>query len=1018
MKMSFDLARIADPTFVQENRMPAHSDHRWFTDAEEAEAGESRFEQSLNGLWKFHYARNPGQTLTGFEALGFDCSTWDDVPVPSHIQMHGYDRPQYVNVQYPWDGLEDILPGQIPVDFNPVGSYVRRFQLDRALDDGERVSVSFQGAESAIVVWLNGTYIGYGTDTFTPSEFDITDALVDGENKLAAQVIKWSGTSWVEDQDFFRFSGLFRDVVLHRRPAAHVEDLRIRTDVSEDLRSATLRVRARATGGATVSATLQGVGDLRENSEGEWTITVPEPTLWSAEKPHLYELLLTVTDDAGRVTEVIPQRVGLRRFAIEDGLMKINGERVVFHGVNRHEFGLQGRVVSRAETEADVCRMKLAGINAVRTSHYPNNSFFYDLCDIYGLYVVDEMNLEAHAQWEAWVLGRVTVDNLVPGSRPEWRDTLLDRAANMLERDKNHPSIVVWSVGNESLGGEKLLDVANWFREQDSRPVHYEHVHWDPRFPDTTDIESNMYTSAADVEEFLTTNREKPYFLCEYAHAMGNSFGAVDKYIELAYREPLFQGAFIWDFADQAILMRDRHGQQFYGYGGDNKEAPHDGDFSANGIYFADHSPTPMLQEVKFLYQGLVTQITRDDFSVTNRFLFTNSAEFECLLTLRREGRELRRAVVDTAVGAGGHVSHPLPFDVPTTPGEYTVDVSFRLRQEERWAPAGHVVARGQGVFTNDAPIKRDIQPTRPLEVIDGLHNVGVKGEHFSVLFSRLLGGLVSYRYGLTRSGGNELLSGIPKPNFWHAPTSNERGWGMPGRDGGWLLASRYATVSKEDNATIVSQTDDAVEVSFTYLLPSSPEGQCVVLYRVEASGRVQVSMRVQPGAGMPDMPEFGMLISTDAEFRHLRWYGDGPDECYVDRRGGARVDVYEAEVSDMLPPYVRPQESGNRTGVRWASVTNDRGLGLRFEGCSEMEFSALPWTPFEVENALHPVDLPPIQRTILRPALMRRGVGGDDSWGAMTHPEYRLPEGEEVEFTFAFQGTFDTFGGVSLSNP
>ncbi|WP_456506093.1 glycoside hydrolase family 2 TIM barrel-domain containing protein [Arthrobacter sp. UYCu723] len=989
---------------------------------EEASWGQSRFEQSLNGVWKFHYARNFSHTLPGFEAVDVDCSTWDDIPVPSHIQMHGYDRPQYANTQYPWDGHEDIQPGEIPQGFNPVGSYVRLFTLDRAVDDGERVSICFKGAESAIAVWLNGSYIGYATDTFTPSEFDITDALVDGENKLAAQVIKWSGTSWVEDQDFYRFSGLFRDVVLHRRPAAHLNDLRVVTDLDDDFATATVRVTAETSVAATVTATLEGVGEFSDDGDGAMVITVKEPLLWSAEKPYLYQLLITVTAEDGTVSEIIPQRVGIRRFAIENTLLKINGKRVVFNGVNRHEFGLQGRAVSYDETEADVQMLKAAGFNAVRTSHYPNNSFFYDLCDEYGLYVMDEMNLESHAQWDAVTMGRATLEELVPGSRPEWRDTLLDRAANMLQRDKNHPSIVIWSVGNESLGGENLLEVANYFREHDSRPVHYEHVHWDPRYPDTTDIESNMYSTAADVEEFLRSARGKPFILCEYAHAMGNSFGAVDKYMDLTRREPLFQGAFIWDFADQAIRMRDRHGKEFFGYGGDNKEAPHDFEFSANGIYFTDHSPTPKLQEVKYLYQGLGIDVLRDRFEVTNRFLFTDSAEFDCVVALRSEGRELQRAAVVTSVAPGEQESYPLPFDLPEAAGEYTVDVSFRLRQETRWAPSGHVLAYDQGVFKNEAQTLPVARRGEKLTVIDGLHNVGVKGQHFSVLFSRLFGGLVSYRCGLTRDGGNELLSGIPKPNFWHAPTSNERGWGMPFRDGGWLLASRYAKVSADDNATIVSKDDESVEVRFTYLLPGTPEGECIVRYRVHGSGRVEVTLRVKPGEGMPDMPELGLLLTTDADFRHLRWYGEGPDECYVDRRSGARVDVYEAEVADMLPPYVRPQESGNRTGVRWATVTNDRGLGLRFEGCSEMEFSALPWTPFEMENALHPVDLPPIQRTVLRPALMRRGVGGDDSWGAMTHPEYRLPAGEELEFTFAFQGTFETHpergGGSALLPP
>nr|WP_255622747.1 glycoside hydrolase family 2 TIM barrel-domain containing protein [Tessaracoccus sp. OS52] len=980
--------------------MPAHSDHRWFGDAGEARAGRSRFEQCLNGTWKFHHAKNPALAPQGFEAPDYDTDAWDDIPVPAHIQLQGYDRPQYANVQHPWDGFEDIWPGQVPERYNPVGSYVKQFTLTEPLGEGERLSVSFNGAESAIAVWLNGAYVGYGTDAFTPSEFDLTDHLVDGENKLAAQVYKWSGQAWIEDQDFYRFSGIFRDVVLHRRPAVHAEDLRITTDVADDLGSAVVRLAVELQGEGSVRAVLDGVGELAAADDGTLSITVDQPRLWSAEHPHMYRLDLEVLDAGGSVFEVIPQRVGIRRFGIEEGVLRINGSRVVFNGVNRHEFGLQGRVMTRDRTEADLRAMKAANINAVRTSHYPNNSFLYELCDEYGLYVIDEMNLESHGMWDAIRNERITIEQAVPGSLAEWRESLLTRAASMLQRDKNHPSIVMWSCGNESYGGTNILAVADWFRSVDDRPVHYEGITWDPRYPDTTDVVSQMYTPAADIEEYLLENRDKPFILCEYAHAMGNSFGAVDKYVELAHREPLFQGGFIWDFADQAIAMTDRHGREFFGYGGDNLEAPHDAEFSGNGIFFADHTPTPRIQEVKKVYEGLKVVVSEDSFEVTNRYLFTSTDSFDCVVTLSREGRVLARERVHTAVAPGGTASHDLPISLPEVPGEYTVDVSFRLAEDTRWAGAGHEVAWGQGVFTVDGVPTRS--PGKAPEVIDGIHNVGVRGRHFTALFSKLYGGLVSYRYGLSSDGGRELLRSIPKPNFWHAPTSNERGWGMPFRDGQWLLASRYARASSGPS---VETHEDHVEVRYTYELPSQPAGACDVAYRVDSEGRVDVTLTVRPGDGLPDMPEFGMLLTADADLANLTWYGEGPDECYVDRRLGARLGVYSAKVGDQLTPYLRPQEAGSHTGVRWATVTDARGSGLRFECTEGMEFSALPWTPFEVENAAHPVDLPPIQRTVFRPALMRRGVGGDDTWGALTHPEYRLPEGQELQFRFSFCG-------------
>ncbi len=1001
--MTFDLTRISDPGLFRENRLDAHSSHRWFSDAQEAASGRSSFEQNLNGLWKFHYARNPHLTIPGFESPDVDVTGWDDIVVPGHIQLQGYDRPQYANTQYPWDGREDVAIGDAPQLFNPVGSYVTFFTPETPVADGERLSVSFKGAESAIAVWLNGTYIGFACDTFTPSEFDLTDALVDGENRLAAQVFKWSAASWLEDQDFYRFSGLFRDVVLHRRPRAHVEDVDIRVGLSDDLRTATVRVVTELVGDGSVTATLDGVGQLTADGDGAFSGTVSDPRLWSAEDPHLYGLTLEVRDAGGALTEVIPERVGIRRFGIEDGLLKINGQRVVLKGVNRHEFGLNGRVMTRERTEADLQLMKANNINAVRTSHYPNNTFLYDLCDEYGLYVIDEMNLETHGLWDRIRYFDTPVSESVPGDDPLWLPALLDRADSMYRRDHNHPSIVIWSLGNESFGGTDLLQVGDHFREIDTRPVHYEGVAWDPRYPETTDITSTMYTSAAAVEEHLSVHRDKPYILCEYAHAMGNSFGAVDRYLDLAYREPLFQGFFVWDFADQAIALTDRHGNPYFGYGGDCGEAPHDSDFSGNGLLFADHTPKPFLRELAYLYQPVVASVGADEVTVTNRELFTSTSRYECVVTLAEQGRVLATGVIDTDVAPGGSAGYPLPIAIPQVPGEYTLEVSFRLRSATRYAPAGHEVASEQTVIEVPGAVAPAV-PARP-EIVRGIHNVGVRGRHFEVLFSKLHGGIQSYRYGSTPDGGHELLREVPMPNFWHAPTSNELGWKAPFTDGDWLLASRYARPRGDSAMADVIEHDDSVEVVYAYSLPTRPVSSCDVSYRVFGDGTVTTTVTLRPGAGLPELPEFGMLFCVDADLGQLRWYGDGPEESSIDRRGGVRLGVWEAEVKDQLTRYLRPQEAGGHTGVRWAEVTDARGAGLRFECQGGMEFSALPWSPFEIENAAHHTELPPISRTWIRPVAVRRGVAGDDSWGAREHPEFRIDADRERVFTFSFRG-------------
>ena len=560
--MTLSLSQLADPRFFAENRLEPHSDHRWYATEEEAAAGDSSFEQLLSGEWRFHCAKNPDAVPGGFEAPDFDVTDWDEIAVPGHIQLQGYDRPQYVNKQYPWDGRVQVAPPNIPTAENPVGCYVKDFSVATPMVEGERLTLQFDGAEAAVAVWVNGHYVGYAEDGFTPSTFDITDYVASGENRLAVQVYKWTSASWLEDQDFFRFSGLFRDVWLKTRPSTHIEDVRVRTLVTHDRERASVTVDLKMAGrpgqvqGALFDESGAKVGDFAQPEAGTLELEVAHPHLWSSERPYLYSALLEVFDAEGTLTEVVPLKVGIRRFGIEDGVLKINGERLMFRGVNRHEFGRNGRVVTREETRRDLVLLKRLGVNAIRTAHYPNSRDLYELADELGFYVLDEMNLETHGSWDQERLGDVNLETVLPGDDPKWVPMLEDRANNMLQGNKNHPSIVMWSIGNESYGGKDLLDVANFLRSKDDRPVHYEGLFWDNRYPDTSDVNSQMYTSAADVEEFLKRNQDKPFILCEFAHAMGNSFGAVDRYMDLADREPLFQGGFIWDFADQAKRKR------------------------------------------------------------------------------------------------------------------------------------------------------------------------------------------------------------------------------------------------------------------------------------------------------------------------------------------------------------------------------------------------------------------------------------------------------------------------------
>ena len=1020
--MKFDYGKIKDPAFFAQNRVKAHSDHHYYKNHRELAEKNESFRQNLNGLWKFQYARNLAEAPAGFEAEDFDCKGWEDIRVPAHIQMESYDKPQYVNVQYPWDGHEAIEPGEIPTQFNPVASYVKYFTVPENMQ-GKRLFVSFQGVESGFALWCNGSYVGYSEDTFTPSEFELTSYLKEGENKLAVQVFKWTSGSWCEDQDFFRFSGIFRDVYLYSIPDTHVSDIRIKTILNDTYDRGNLEIVLEAIGNGKVELILTRQGEEAARTEveikdGQSTVvelTIEQPALWSAEQPNLYNLMIQVTDDQEQLQELIPQRVGFRRFAIEDGIMKLNGKRIVFKGVDRHEFSSRrGRVPNHDELLRDIVTMKRNNINAIRTSHYPNDSALYDLCDEYGLYLIDECNMETHGMWDMVGRGVWPIEKALPGDRQEWKDLLLDRVNSMYQRDKNHPSIIIWSCGNESFGGSVIYEMSKLFHAlDDTRLVHYEGVCNDRRYNDTSDMESRMYPSAAAVKEFLQKDRSKPYLLCEYTHAMGNSCGGMHKYTDLTDEEPLFQGGFIWDYIDQSIYHKDRYGKEVLGYGGDFDDRPCDYNFSGNGIaYGGERMPSPKMQEVKFNYQNISIQIQDDQFTVINKNLFTNTDVYDCKISLTLDGRQIADTRVDIGVEPLSQQTYQLPRWRYLTPwskeepwmatdaGEYVVTVSFVLKEDTLWAQRGHEVAFGQGIYEIEAPQQR--KPQSYMKVTDGTYNLGIKGEHFEVLFDKGGKGLVSYVY-----GGREMIKAIPKPNFWRAPTDNDNGNQMPFRYAQWKLASMYQLNgipgSKEPNPVIVQETDK-VTVTYTYYLPTTPESSCEVVYTVTGDGTVHTALSYDPPKGIHDMPEFGMLFKFDADYENLTWYGYGSAETYCDRERGGKLGIHHNKVADNIAQYLVPQECGNHTHVRRASVTDNLGRGIEFSG-KELSFSALPYTPHEMENAMHSYELPPVYYSVVRVALQQMGVAGDDSWGARTHEEYLIDVTRPLKLEFDFKG-------------
>lgn len=1024
---NFDSNIIKNPEIFEQNRLAAHSDHVCYKNELEKIKGKSSLRYDMNGLWKFAYAKNQSLAPCGFEAADYDCKGWDEIRVPAHIQMEGYDVPIYTNTTYPWEADEFIKPGEVPEIFNPVASYVKYFTIPENMKN-KRVCISFQGVESGFALWLNGHYVGYSEDTFDPSDFELTDYIIEGENKLAVRVWKWTSSSWCEDQDFYRFSGIFRAVFLYAVPCAHVEDLSVVPILNDTFDEGTLSVSIKADGDGIASVKLYELGDLsvekydrakllleefdielRNKEICEGSCNVKNPLLWSAENPNLYEVKIIVKDTHGNETEFISQLAGFRRFEMVDGLMKLNGKRIVFKGVNRHEFSsITGRVPNRDEVIKDIVTMKKNNINAIRTSHYPDDSMLYELCDIYGIYMIAENNLESHGTWEAYNKGYVDLDFVVPKDKPQWREMMLDRANSCYQRDKNHPAILIWSCGNESFGGKTIYEMSQLFRQLDKhRLVHYEGVFNDRSYNDTSDMESQMYTSAAGIEKFLAEHPEKPFICCEYTHAMGNSCGAMHKYTELSDREPRYQGGFIWDYIDQSIYKKDRYGKWFLTYGGDFGDRPTDGDFSGNGIcYGGEREASPKMQEVKFNYQNISVDFDSDYiFTVTNKNLFVNTSVFDAFAILLADGEEVYRTKLQISVPPMERASYEVPVTLKNSmidvEKEYCIVVSFVLKENTIWEKAGYEIAFGQHMIKK--PVS-EYSCDKSVELVVGNGNILVRGENFKALFSRMNLGMVSYVY-----GGVEMLPNtIPLPNFWRTPTNNDSGNMMPQRYAQWKIASMYVTTRQNqrfaDTSPRVEKNDNNIAITYTYFMPTTPQSSCEVTYRVFGDGTIETTLSYDPVKELGDMPEFGMMFKLDADYDTVKWYGLGPQETYEDRQHGGKYGVYENKVADNIAEYLVPQESGNKCRVRYAKVMDKKGRGMLFFG-DELSFSALPYTPHELENAAHHFELPPVHYTVVRVAKKQMGVGGDDSWGSHTHPEYLLDVSEKMEFTFCFRG-------------
>lgn len=940
-----ELSWLEDPEVFRVNRLDAHSDHVFFESEDTMRSQEKTLYQSLNGSWRFLWSAIPEARPKNFYEEDFNDSAFYPIEVPGHIQLQACGQIQYVNTMYPWDGRSAIRPPKTdPLDAE-VGSYVKCFRLNESLR-GKRVCISFQGVEQAFYVWLNGHFVGYAEDSFTPSDFDLTPWIRPDENRLCVEVHQRSSAGWLEDQDFFRFFGIFRDVYLYAKPAVHLEDLWIRTALGEDHASGILSLRLRASSeknGESVpfelkrgmvflrlkapdgSVVLETKPDFTHENGFDFsgTLELPKVQPWSHERPALYKAELCLKGSDGS-EEWTSYSTGFRRIGIVDGVIRLNGERLIINGVNRHEWSAErGRSITPRDQYAAIEVLRRNNINAVRTCHYPNQTLWYELCDAAGIYVMDETNLESHGSWQK--MGVCDPSWNVPGSLPEWKECVVDRARSMFERDKNHVSILFWSCGNESYAGEDIRAMGNFFRENDpSRLVHYEGVFWNREFEDISDVESQMYAPPERIREYLESEPKKPFLLCEYMHDMGNSLGGMESYIRLLDEYPQYQGGFIWDYMDQALWRTDALGRRVLSYGGDFGDRPTDYAFSGNGILFADGTEKPAMQEVRYWYSAPEQRRHHDEH---------NAAEHRRAIELLRSEKKA--------------------FDEPT-------------------------------------------KTARTLEIYEGDATVGVKGAGWSILFSLVEGGPVSLK-----RCGTEWLYRAPRPAFWRAATENDKGNGFAARSSVWMAAEQWSRCTGWE---ILAKSEERLRIVFRYEAPCVPGMRAELEYDVDRMGRLNVTARYFGAKGLPELPEFGVRFATPEPVQKVSWEGLS-GETYPDRMRGGIFGLHTE--TPHIVPYLVPQEMGCHMQTIRAKLMHKEtcaaapySLDLVMTD-KPFAFSVLPCSPLELENATHREELPVTGRSVVSVFGAMRGVGGIDSWGADVEPAYHVSGEENIEFSF-----------------
>ncbi len=1026
-----------NPKVIGLNRLAPRAFFLPFADEASALSGEradTPFFASLNGVWKFHYSPTVAEAPANFFETGFDVSGWDDLTVPSNWQLHGYGRPHYTNVQYPFP----VDPPRVPTE-NPTGSYRRDFWIPETWD-GRQIVLRFEGVDSAFYVWVNGKQIGFSKGSRLPAEFDITSAVKPGANTIAVRVMQWSDGTYMEDQDMWWLSGIFRDVYLLAMPQVQVKDVFIRTEFDKKYKDATLRVTAkvantRGTGvhdyklsvqlfdaerqkvARTVTKSVSVGGG--ETTSVELTVPVEKPRWWTAETPYLYTTLVTLKDESGEVVEVVPQRTGFRQIEIgNDGVFRVNGKPIKIKGVNRHEHHCDyGRAVPMEAMIRDILLMKQHNVNTVRTSHYPPDPRFLELCDFYGMWVIDECDLETHGfmNAESGKNERTWTGN--PTNDPEWEEACVDRMQRMVERDKNHACVIMWSLGNEAGFGVNHEAMARWTKSYDpTRPIHYE----GDKGLMVADVYSQMYPEPANVRKFGEAREampfwgwgdghkiepEKygkvPYILCEYAHAMGNGPGGLKEYWEAFYSSPRIMGGCIWEWIDHGIRVKTADGKEYFAYGGDFGDKPNDYNFVTDGLIFPDRIPSPGLIEYKKVIEPVVVEAidaAAGKFRATNRYDYINIEHLACNWQLLEDGVVIASGKADVSADAQKSTEFRLPISKPTNlkPGaEYIVHISFALAQATPWAPAGHELSWAQFPVAWKAPaapvILRDTMSRVSIDQCDT--SVAICGANFSLTFDKVRAVISSWQH-----AGLNMLTAGPKMNFWRAPTDNDRsGWHDRFTDN-WRKDGLHWLQHRVEQVEVKTIGKSAVQIRAHVRIAPPIHGdrsfQTEYVYSIFGNGDVLIDTRVTPqGPFYKTLPRLGLTMALNKTLDRVQWYGKGPGEQYPDTCLAGKIGRWEATVDELYTPYVMPQENGNRMDVRWLAMGNARGEGLMAVGMPTMNFSAHWYTAQQMEVAEHQHELVKNDFITLNLDYAHCGVGTATCGPATFEPYWLKPQ-------------------------